>query len=130
MAKFSTGYWHSFDLTNGCFALHASLMRLLPVEKISKRYFFESDLLFRLNVIEAKVVDIPMDAYYADEQSSMQPYKEIWRFAKGHTKNFIKRIFYRYFLRDFSVASIELLLGLALLAFCTFFGLAHWRAPS
>lgn len=130
MAKFSTGYWHSFDPTNGFFAIHASLMRLLPVEKISKRYFFESDLLFRLSVLEAKVVDIPMHAHYADEQSGMQPHKEIWRFAKGHMKNFIKRIFYRYFLRDFSVASIELLLGLALLAFGTIFGLAHWRAES
>ncbi len=130
MAKFSTGYWHSFDPTNGFFAIHASLMSLLPVEKISKRYFFESDLLFRLNVIEARVVDIPMHAHYADEQSSMQPHKEILRFAKGHVKNFIKRIFYRYFLRDFSVASIELLLGLALLCFGTIFGLLNWRAES
>jgi hypothetical protein len=130
MAKFSTGYWHSFDPTNGFFAIHASLMSLLPVEKISKRYFFESDLLFRLGVIEARVVDIPMHAHYADEQSSMQPHKEIWRFAKGHLKNFLKRIFYRYFLRDFSVASIELLLGLALLAFGTIFGLLNWQAES
>jgi glycosyltransferase involved in cell wall biosynthesis len=130
MAKFSTGYWHSFDPTNGFFAIHASLMGLLPVEKISKRYFFESDLLFRLGVIEARVVDIPMYAHYADEQSSMQPHKEIWRFAKGHLKNLLKRIFYRYFLRDFSVASIELLLGLALLAFGTIFGLLNWQAES
>jgi dolichol-phosphate mannosyltransferase len=130
MAKFSTGYWHSFDPTNGFFAIHASLVRLLPVEKISKRYFFESDLLFRLSVLEAKVVDIPMHAYYADEQSSMQPHREIWRFAKGHLRNFIKRIFYKYFLRGFSVASIELLLGLALLAFGTIFGLVHWRAEA
>jgi len=130
MAKFSTGYWYSFDPTNGFFAIHASLMSLLPVEKISKRYFFESDLLFRLNVIDAKVVDIPMHAHYADERSSLQPHREIWRFAAGHMRNFIKRIFYRYFLRDFSAASIELLIGLALLAFGTIFGLANWRSDS
>jgi dolichol-phosphate mannosyltransferase len=130
MAKFSTGYWHSFDPTNGFFAIHASLMSLLPVEKISKRYFFESDLLFRLGVVEARVVDIPMHAHYADEQSSMQPHKEILRFAKGHLKNLLKRIFYRYFLRDFSLASIELLLGLALLAFGTVFGLLNWQSES
>jgi len=130
MAKFSTGYWHSFDPTNGFFAIHASLMKLLPVEKISKRYFFESDLLFRLNVIEARVVDIPMHAHYADEKSSMQPHKEIWRFAKGHAKNFAKRVFYRYFLRDFSLASIELLLGLSLLTFGIIFGFANWRSET
>ena len=129
MAKFSTGYWNSFDPTNGFFAIHASLMRLLPIDKISKRYFFELDLLFRLNVIEARVVDIPMHALYADEQSNMRPHREILRFTTGHLKNFIKRIFYRYFLRDFSIASIELLLGLGLLVFGTVFGLANWHDP-
>ena len=38
MAKFSTGYWHSFDPTNGYFAVHAAIVRLLPTEKIAKRF--------------------------------------------------------------------------------------------
>jgi glycosyltransferase involved in cell wall biosynthesis len=130
MAKFSTGYWHSFDPTNGFFAIHASLVRLLPIEKIDNRYFFESDLLFRLSVLEARVVDVPMYAHYADEQSNMQPYKEVFRFAVGHSRNFIKRIFYKYFLHDFSVASIELILGLSLLIFGVIFGLSNWQAEA
>src|ERR1035437_2248747 len=48
LAKFSTGYWHTFDPTNGFFAIHISLLPLIPLDKISRRYFFESDLLFRL----------------------------------------------------------------------------------
>src|SRR5262249_58924037 len=41
--------------------------------------------------------------------------------------NFTKRIFYSYFLRDFNVASLELLVGLVLVGFGTIYGFAHWR---
>ncbi|TIS50595.1 glycosyltransferase family 2 protein [Mesorhizobium sp.] len=126
LAKISTGYWHSFDPTNGFFAIHASLIDLLPLEKISKRYFFESDLLFRLNVLTARVVDVPMHSHYADEVSNMKPHREIPRFAFAHLKNFGKRIFYNYFIRNFSIASLELVLGLALLLFGIIYGLSNW----
>jgi hypothetical protein len=43
-----------------------------------------------------------------------------------HTRNFIKRIFYNYFLRDMSIASIELLLGFSLLLFGGTFGAYEW----
>jgi dolichol-phosphate mannosyltransferase len=62
VAKLSTGYWNLFDVTNGFTAIHAKVLRHLPMEKISERYFFETDLLFRLNTVRAVVVDIPMDA--------------------------------------------------------------------
>jgi glycosyltransferase involved in cell wall biosynthesis len=126
LAKLSTVYWHSFDPTNGFFAIHASLVGLLPLEKISKRYFFESDLLFRLNILTARVVDVPMHSHYADEVSNMKPHREIPRFALAHLKNFGKRIFYNYLIRNFSVASLELVLGLALLLFGTLYSLANW----
>lgn len=126
MAKISTGYWHVLDPTNGYVAIHASLIDLLPLEKIAKRYFFESDLLFRLNILGGRVVDIPMHSYYADEVSQMKPHREIPRFAYAHLKNFAKRIFYNYFIRNFSVASLELVLGIVLMKFGLIFGLLHW----
>ncbi len=64
--KLSSGYWDVFDPTNGFTALHADAARHLPFSKISRRYFFETDMLFRLNTINAVVVDIPMDAVYGD----------------------------------------------------------------
>jgi dolichol-phosphate mannosyltransferase len=132
LAKMSTGYWHTFDPTNGFFAIHASLIDLLPLDKIAKRYFFESDLLFRLNVMTARVVDIPMLAHYDNEVSSMQPHREIPRFAFAHMRNFGKRILYNYFVRSFSLASLELVLGLVLLLFGVIYGVAHWgfRSPA
>jgi len=128
LAKVSTGYWQTFDPTNGFFAIHASLVELLPVDKISKRYFFESDLLFRLNILTARVVDVPMHSHYADETSNLNPYREIPRFAFAHLRNFGKRIFYNYFIRNFSVASLELVLGLIFCIFGIVFGIVNWRS--
>lgn len=132
LAKFSTGYWHTFDPTNGYFAIHAALVPLLPIEKIAKRFFFESDLLFRLNVLGARVVDIPMFAHYGDEVSNLKPHREISRFALAHLRNFFKRILYGYFIRNFSLASVELILGTVLCLFGLVFGLSNWtsRGPA
>ncbi|WP_082549863.1 glycosyltransferase family 2 protein [Mesorhizobium sp. Root157] len=128
LAKISSGYWYSLDPTNGFVAIHASLIELLPLDKISKRYFFESDLLFRLNILKARVIDVPMYAHYADEVSSMKPLREIPRFAAAHMRNFGKRIFYNYFVRNFSLASVELVLGTVLMVFGVIYGLLHWGA--
>jgi len=128
LAKFSTGYWQTFDPTNGYFAIHASLLPLLPIQKISRRYFFESDLLFRLNLLSAVLVDVPMIARYGDEKSNMNPLVELPRFALGHLINFWKRIFYNYFLRNFSLASIELVLGCAFNLFGLVYGVINWRS--
>ncbi len=126
MAKFSTGYWDVFDPSNGYTAIHAEVARVLPADKISRRYFFETDLLFRLNTIRAVVVDVPMDARYGDEISNLQVSSILGEFMVKHARNFAKRIFYNYFLRDMSIASLELVLGIALAMFGVTFGGYHW----
>jgi glycosyltransferase involved in cell wall biosynthesis len=125
-AKLSTGYWDLFDPTNGFTAIHADAARYLPFEKISKRYFFESDMLFRLNILGAVVADVPMDAVYGDEVSNLKISKIVTEFLAKHLRNFGKRIFYNYYLRNMSVASIELPLGILLTVFGTFYGISHW----
>ena len=126
MAKMSTGYWNIFDITNGYTAIHVNVVQLLPLEKISARYFFETDILFRLNLVRALVVDIPMDAKYAGESSSMRIGRIAGEFLWKHVRNFSKRIFYNYFLRDMSAASLELLIGLSMLLFGVVFGVSQW----
>jgi len=130
MAKLSTGYWDIFDPTNGYTAIHADVARRLPFDKISNRYFFETDVLFRLNTLRAAVVDVPMDAIYADEVSNLRIRKIAGEFLLKHLRNGVKRIFYNYYLRDMSVASFELLIGLILIAFGGTFGGLHWLSSS
>jgi glycosyltransferase involved in cell wall biosynthesis len=126
MAKLSSGYWDLFDPTNGYTAIHADVARYLPFEKISRRYFFETDILFRLNTLRAVVVDVPMDAKYGDEVSNLKISKIVGEFLVKHGRNFVKRIFYNYYLRDMSLASLELPLGVLLFFFGLFYGGFHW----
>lgn len=126
MSKLSTGYWSIFDPTNGYTAIHAKVASHLPMDRISKRYFFETDMLFRLNTLRAAVVDIPMDAVYGDEESNLRISKILPEFLGKHLRNFGKRIFYNYYLRDMSVASLELPIGVFFLLFGLIFGVIHW----
>ena len=71
-----------------------------------------------------------MKAHYADEESNLKISAIIGPFLYGHAKNFIKRIVYNYFLRDFSVASLQMLLGVILTLWGTLFGLGEWAQSS
>ena len=71
VSKASSGYWHTFDPTNGYVAIGETALRLMPLDKIADGYFFESDVLFRLGTVRAVVKDIPMEARYGDERSSL-----------------------------------------------------------
>lgn len=126
MAKLSTGYWHLFDPTNGFTAIHAKVAQSIDFEHISKRYFFETDMLFRLNTLRAVVVDIPMNAHYGNEKSNLRVRQVMWEFLFKNIRNFFKRIFYNYFLRDMTVASFELVFGLVLFSFGVIFGGINW----
>lgn len=125
-SKISSGYWTIFDPTNGYTAISTATLALLPLNKISRGYFFESDMLFQLGTVRACVVDVPMDAVYADEKSSLRISRVLFQFLRKHVTNACKRIAYNYFLRDFSLASVELVAGIGLVFFGTIFGEYHW----
>lgn len=127
VSKLSTGYWQLFDPNNGFTAIDARVLAALPLDDIHDGYFFESDMLFRLNTVRAVVSDVPMRARYGDERSSVRFSREAVIFPLLHLRNFAKRLFYNYFLRGFSVASVEWLLGPAALAFGVVFGLGAWH---
>lgn len=122
LTKFSTGYWTIKDPTNGFTAIHADVLRKLPLGMINKGYFFESDMLFRLSIFRAVVQDVPMSARYGNEKSSLSIAKALLQFPWLHLVNFHKRLFYNYYLRDVSAASIELPAGAALFWFGVVFG--------
>lgn len=126
MTKISSGYWDVFDPTNGYTAIHAKVVAKLPLRKISRRYFFETDMLFRLNIVRAVVVDVPMDARYGAETSNLRISKILFDFLFKHLRNTFKRVFYNYFLRDLSLASIELAFGALFVVAGGMMGLAFW----
>jgi dolichol-phosphate mannosyltransferase len=126
-AKVSTGYWNVFDPTNGFTAIEASVAKLVIQKEVSRRFFFETDLLYHLGTLRAVVRDVPMPARYADEVSNLRISAIIGPFALKHLRNFVQRILGQYFVRDFNVATVELLAGLAFLSFGAGYGL-NWIA--
>ena len=126
MTKFSTGYWNIFDPNNGFTAIRGSILKKLDLDKIDDSYFFESDMLFRLNLVQARVSDVPLAAIYGDETSNLSVKRVLIEFPLKHTRNYIKRIAYNYYVRDFNLASIELPLGVALTGFGFVLGAYSW----
>ncbi len=126
LSKLSSGYWDLFDPTNGFTALHADVAAELPLERLHPRYFFESDLLFRLGVLRARVVELPLSAVYGEEKSNLSEWNALTTFPGLHLRNLTKRVGYNYVLRNVSVGSLYLLAGLAMTGFGTGFGLLMW----
>jgi hypothetical protein len=67
-----------------------------------------------------------MRAVYGNEKSNLSVGKAAGEFAMKHLRNYAKRILYNYFLRNFSFASIELIVGCCLLVFGVVFGSVKW----
>ena len=126
MTKLSCGYWNLMDPTNGYTAARTCVLAELPLDKLEKRYFFETDMLFRLNTLRAVVKDIPMDSVYADEESNLKIGKVLPEFLKKHASRLWRRYVYNYFVRDFNVGTLYSLFGVLLLTVGTTFGAMHW----
>ena len=124
--KLSTGYWSIMDPTNGYTAIHTAVLRELPLHKLEQRYFFETDMLYHLNTMRAVVHDVPMDAVYADEESSLKVSKVLPEFIVKHVNRFFKRYVYLYLLRDFNIGSLYSLLGVVLCGLGVVFGGWAW----
>jgi dolichol-phosphate mannosyltransferase len=129
-SKISSGYWTITDPTNGFTAIHRKALEAVNLDKVRKSYFFESDMLFRLSIANCVVADVPMVAVYGNEKSNLKIRKVLFEFPWRYTINFLKRIFYRYYLREWSVGSFELPLGLLLLTFGAWFGASSYLAAS
>lgn len=114
MSKLSTGYWSITDPTNGFFAINRGALEQIHLGKLRRRWFFESDMLFRLAISRAVVADVPIKAIYGNEKSNLRIRKVIFEFLHRHNINFLKRIFYVYYLREWSIVSFELPVGLIL----------------
>ncbi|HEY59375.1 MAG TPA: glycosyltransferase family 2 protein [Anaerolineae bacterium] len=126
LTKLASGYWNIFDPTNGFTAIHRDVLRSLDTEAIAWDYFFETSMLLELHRLQAKVMDVPMPARYADEPSSISLTHSLVNFPGQLLFGFLKRLYQQYLLFDFNAASIYFLLGLPLLLFGVLWGLIHW----
>jgi len=126
MTKASSGYWRIMDPTNGFTALHAVAAREIEWSKVDERYFFESDMLFRLNLARAVVVDVAMKARYGSENSNLRITSALFEFALKHARNCYKRFVYTYLIRDVNAGTLQGISGLLFFTFGAAFGAWSW----
>jgi dolichol-phosphate mannosyltransferase len=126
LVKMASGYWSNFDPANGYIAMRRTLLEMLDLPKLPKRYFFESGLLIELGMRRAVVVDVPIEAKYGDEHSSLSVPKTLLGFPPRLLAGLMRRIFWRYFVHDFSAVSVFLLMGLPLFVFGVVYGSTLW----
>ena len=126
LTKAATGYWNCFDPTNGFFAVRAEILRELPLERIDRRYFFETSMLANLYLLGAFILDVPIPARYRGERSSLSIWRVLVEFPAKLLVTMLRRLLLRYFLFDFSMVSVYLLTGIPLILFGLIFGSVKW----
>ena len=72
-------------------------------------------------------MDIDIPAKYGDEGSSLKINNVMLQFPGKLIKGLLKRIFLKYFLYDFNMASVYILLGLPMFFLGILLGLIGWR---
>ncbi len=92
LSMISAGYNKIFDCTNGYTCIKTKIIKDLPLKKIHKRFFFETDILFHLFRKKAKVQDFFIPAQYGNEKSNLNLIKIIPQFSYLLLKNFVERV--------------------------------------
>jgi len=127
LTKIASGYWHVADSQAGYTALSLSVLRRLDLERVYRRYGFPNDMLVHLNVVNARVRDVPSRPIYGvGERSGIKIRRVAPRIAWLLFKGFWWRLKEKYVIRDFHplvffyvLGALMTVLGLALGAFVT-----------
>ena len=126
LTKLASGYWNVLDPVNGFLATRVEVLRKIPLARLARGYFFETDFLIRLNIVEARVLDVPLPARYGDETSSLSLTRAFLGFPPRLAAGLARRLFWRYLFYDVSPVAIFGILGTLLFGFGFAFGCVQW----
>lgn len=96
LTRIASGYWHMVDPQNGYTAISREFLLRLDLDKIEKGFAFENDMLVKLNVLGARVVDVPHPAIYGKERSKIRYHKYIVNTSWVLLKLFLWRLKVKY----------------------------------
>ncbi len=116
MTKLASGYWRVSDTQTGFTAISIDALKSIDIHKIYRSYGMPNDLLVKLNIANCSIKEIPIKPIYrVGEKSKMKIYKVIPRVSWLLFKSFFKRIWNKYFIRDFHPLAILYFFGMLLL---------------
>lgn len=120
MNKAASGYWNLVDPQNGYTAVTREALAGVPLDRVSRRYEFENDLLIWLNIAGVRATDVNIPARYGAEVSTIRLHTAVPRISWLLFAGFWRRMWYKYMLWSFSPIAVMLLAGIVF----TTFGLA------
>lgn len=100
--KIASGYWRISDTQTGFTAISLKALKAIRLQEIYKKYGMPNDMLVKLNMAYCTIREIPIKPVYRiGEQSKMKIGKVIPKISFLLLKSFIKRIWVKYFFKDF-----------------------------
>ncbi|MBA3716813.1 MAG: glycosyltransferase family 2 protein [Actinobacteria bacterium] len=115
LTKIASGYWHVADSQSGYTAISLGALEELDLERIYPRYGFPNDMLVHLNVVGARVRDVPSRPVYGvGERSDIKLWKVVPTISWLLLKAFMWRLKTKYVIRDFHPLVLFYVLGIAL----------------
>ena len=102
LTKIASGYWFLTDTQTGYTAISRRALKQLNLSKIYPRYGFLNDIFIKLNVIQARIKEIPIKPiYHPDGKSGIRLMEVIPKISWLLFKGFFWRLKERYIIRDF-----------------------------
>lgn len=126
MVKAASGYWNVSDPVNGFFAIRTKTLRQMDLGRVANRYFFESSMLIEMHYTGARISEVNMPAIYGDEHSNLSVGKTFFSFPPRLIAAWLRRLHLSYFVYDFNICSLYILVGLPSFLFGLIFGLCEW----
>jgi len=113
LTKIASGYWHVADSQAGYTVIGRDALARLDLDRVYTRYGFPNDLLVHLNVLNARVRDIPSRPIYGvGERSGIKIRSVVPRISWLLLKGFFWRLREKYVIRDFHPLVFFYALGL------------------
>lgn len=101
LTKFATGYYSLMDPQCGYTAIRNTALRQIPIEKMTRGYGYNADILCMLNIQGFKVKDVKVRPVYGREISKIKLWKYIPNTSWLLIKLFFRRLWQRYVILDF-----------------------------
>jgi len=124
LTKIASGYYGITDSQTGFTAIGLPVLERLDLDGLYPRYGYPNDRLVRLNVLKARVRDVPSRPIYGvGERSTMKIWKVLFTISLLLFRRFWWRMGVRYVVRDFHPLVLFYTLGCFLLGLGLSFGL-------
>ena len=115
LTKIASGYWHVADSQSGFTAISLATLEKLDLDRVYPRYGFPNDMLVHLNVVEARVRDVPSrPVYNVGEQSGIRYSRVVPAISWLLLKAFFWRLWQKYVIRDFHPLVFFYVFGIAM----------------